>query len=612
MADSANRLVVTEGQLTIINAGKPGPKGDTGDTGPQGPVGPSGAATAIVDAGSLAAMQSLGASAHQVLLQGGAQPLDGKTGLFIWDGTSTETADDVLVVAPSAGGTGRWRRWLPDGALNATWYGAAGDGTTDDTAALQAWLDACAALSRPGYLPPGSYLTGDLTIRGTALSGSFSQGIRVRGAGYDQSTLLAKSGTDALLTLAGPSGFTPASNAVLRMHLSDLTINGQATNANYGLWIDDGAGVQARFERLRVTNVTGTTGAGTASGVGVYSVDRAYSMHWQSVFCDACTIGMQLTDRFQDSKFVGCQFYSNTTAQAICQGVNQWTSNATFTGCSFDSSSLSTASVGIQVTRQNALSLMGCYFESHNVASRHVVITGGNLVSSVTIMSCWMACDTTMAYAISLPSDTTTIELALINTSVNSPATGIIENAASGNKTIVQVGSSGFPPGGYFPLTVQGGVVHLDTGLQFDGAAPSIDAGSGNLYLSYHTAKDTIVWNGGAGSGREILRATPAAGGGAVGVRIAGGSWIKGHLSATATWDPASVATGAMTSTTVTVTGAALGDTVAVGFTQAVPAGCLLVGAVTAINTVTVTLLNQSGATQDLASGTLRADCWKH
>src|SRR6185369_5828318 len=38
-------------------------------------------------------------------------------------------------------------------------YGATGDGNTDDTLAMQAWLDAIAATggNTPGYLPEGNY-----------------------------------------------------------------------------------------------------------------------------------------------------------------------------------------------------------------------------------------------------------------------------------------------------------------------------------------------------------------------------------------------------------------------------------------------------------------------
>lgn len=78
------------------------------------------------------------------------------------------------------------------------------------------------------------------------------------------------------------------------------------------------------------------------------------------------------------------------------------------------------------------------------------------------------------------------------------------------------------------------------------------------------------------------------------------------HLSASAVWDPAAVATGATTSTTVTVAGAALGDIAHASFSLAVPAGALLTANVTAVDTVTVTLANFTGAVLDLASGTLR------
>lgn len=91
-----------------------------------------------------------------------------------------------------------------------------------------------------------------------------------------------------------------------------------------------------------------------------------------------------------------------------------------------------------------------------------------------------------------------------------------------------------------------------------------------------------------------------------------GGTAITRHLSGTVVWDPASVADGAQINTTVTVAGAVIGDTVAVGFSTAVPAGALLMAAVTAANTATVTLFNKSGAALDLASGTLRVDVWQH
>ena len=58
------------------------------------------------------------------------------------------------------------------GFVNAREVGAVGDGKVDDTAALQRALDGVAGGSGAVFLPPGTYLTGELHVRaGTALVG---------------------------------------------------------------------------------------------------------------------------------------------------------------------------------------------------------------------------------------------------------------------------------------------------------------------------------------------------------------------------------------------------------------------------------------------------------
>lgn len=93
-----------------------------------------------------------------------------------------------------------------------------------------------------------------------------------------------------------------------------------------------------------------------------------------------------------------------------------------------------------------------------------------------------------------------------------------------------------------------------------------------------------------------------------------GSAWVhvQGALTGTATWDAASVADGAMVSTTVGVADAALGDVAVCSLTVAVPAGALLVAHVTAVNVVTVTLFNKTGGALDLASATLRATVFRY
>jgi hypothetical protein len=91
-----------------------------------------------------------------------------------------------------------------------------------------------------------------------------------------------------------------------------------------------------------------------------------------------------------------------------------------------------------------------------------------------------------------------------------------------------------------------------------------------------------------------------------------GGSELGRYLTGTKTFDFPNVADGAVTTTTVTVTNAAVGDLVLVGHSTAIPAGCILSGAVTSTSTVTVTLTNHSGGAVNLDSGTLRASVWQH
>jgi hypothetical protein len=94
---------------------------------------------------------------------------------------------------------------------------------------------------------------------------------------------------------------------------------------------------------------------------------------------------------------------------------------------------------------------------------------------------------------------------------------------------------------------------------------------------------------------------------------LGSGTPITKHLSATATLDFASITAPACAADlTITVTGAAVGDTVNLGAPNAsVAAGVQFFGWVSASNTVSVRACAFSG-TPDPASGTFRADVWKH
>ena len=75
-----------------------------------------------------------------------------------------------------------------------------------------------------------------------------------------------------------------------------------------------------------------------------------------------------------------------------------------------------------------------------------------------------------------------------------------------------------------------------------------------------------------------------------------------------ATWDPASAAAGAQTtSDTITVPGVAVGDMVlGVSLSTEVAASPLIRARVTAADTVVLAIISGTGVTADMASGTLR------
>lgn len=70
-------------------------------------------------------------------------------------------------------------------------------------------------------------------------------------------------------------------------------------------------------------------------------------------------------------------------------------------------------------------------------------------------------------------------------------------------------------------------------------------------------------------------------------------------------WDPPSVANGATASTTVPLFGVLATDRISVSHSSIVAAGWFLSAVRSAVDTVTVTILNQTGGAVDLASGTL-------
>lgn len=93
-------------------------------------------------------------------------------------------------------------------------------------------------------------------------------------------------------------------------------------------------------------------------------------------------------------------------------------------------------------------------------------------------------------------------------------------------------------------------------------------------------------------------------GGSLVGTQVGLHTFAVNGVMSQSTWDPGSVANGGTVTTTVTVTGANLGDFALASFGVSLQ-GMQLTASVSATNTVQLVLSNLTGASIDLVSSTL-------
>lgn len=161
---------------------------------------------------------------------------------------------------------------------------------------------------------------------------------------------------------------------------------------------------------------------------------------------------------------------------------------------------------------------------------------------------------------------------------------------------------------GFFSITLSGNVIGSGASLllltnSVDGADDStvqIWGGGGNattrgagvrVFGNEHASQpgNLILDKGLSGAGKFVLT----------------GIWSD-VLFGSKTYDPASTATAASNQTTVTVTGAVVGDLCMATFSLITTTKWHIWATVSVADTVTVTLFNETGGTVDLGSGTLR------
>lgn len=110
---------------------------------------------------SIAALRlSSGLQEEHVFVSGYASQNDGGGGFFYWDAQSTAADNGGTVIQATGVATGRWIRVITSNCLSVKYFGATGDGSTDDRAAIQATIDnALRSKIANVFMPDGRYLT---------------------------------------------------------------------------------------------------------------------------------------------------------------------------------------------------------------------------------------------------------------------------------------------------------------------------------------------------------------------------------------------------------------------------------------------------------------------
>lgn len=298
--------------------------------------------------------------------------------------------------------------------INVRDFGAVGDGTTDDTVAIQAAINYGAANGIEIQIPSGTYKTTaplTVTISGTSIRGlgSIPLGTNITGKG----PIIRYYGTDKALDV----GVAPVVNGAfiyntrienlriqtdtntltaMRVWMSyggffnNISIYGQKDFANTGLLVN--GGIDNIYQQIEISgNGPGSTGPtvdylgnGLMGSLGFanesatttvfkncyfhycrYGANLLYQFNFENCIFEACDTGV-VTTSFMISKFITCYWEANNTLDCSLESSATTDSAVIFDGCSFAGYSRQTF-FG-QGSGVNKVTLLNCRFSTLNAA----------------------------------------------------------------------------------------------------------------------------------------------------------------------------------------------------------------------------------------------------
>lgn len=422
-------------------------------------------------------------------------------------------------------------------------YGALGNGTGNDTAAVQAAIDAATALADAGdpyggivFFPPGHYVLGEITVKnrvqliGAPMLGQGYRETPVRlvphAAIPDDGFMFKQSGTVTNVVMAGLSSY------------------GEGPTSKTG-WINLPDAQSSSFYALHGDNWGIET---FILGGGNNRVSYClFEGLWNTTYIAAgATVRGAFTLSGADHQVSHNEFTGPITPGAAVSSAALECAAAVFTMSSseVDTNVFQLGDVGLHLNGGVYNRFLGNRFD-YNAAH-------GLLVNNGSIMS------------------------------FTGDAFNHNSSATANTYDHINVPSGGGSPMQFFN--------------------PMFSNNGQNIRYWINDAKNHITF-------RNVYVGPHGEAAGTANTNITGNSVINyPSMTGSATYDPPSLANGAAANTTVTVNGAVVGDTVLATHSsvQTAATSWILTGYVSAADTVRIVLLNATGGTVDLGSGTLR------
>lgn len=310
--------------------------------------GSSSGLTAVANIAALTAISEGGLTDGDVRwVEGFATMNDGGQGVFVWDADNTATDVAGMIESPdTSDGTGRWIRQY-SGPVSVLWTGAKCNGSTDDTAAIQAAID-FAGSGGSVYLPgTASYyrVTSTLVIpTKQALYGD---------RGYTRTRVIGISISGAIIA-TNTSWTDSAKNAI---RISDITFQGDCT---YGLRILNAPkSIVERCDfQCNATSDQLYIGGSFQSVINdcIFWTDPSWTTR-SAIWCDSKSHAVTITN---PQTSMG----ANTSNIIVITNEEEATGSEVPANVSIIQAAIQGAAVGIYVKNARAVNIIGGYSES--------------------------------------------------------------------------------------------------------------------------------------------------------------------------------------------------------------------------------------------------------